>query len=434
MTASPEAPAVSARKRRRPLMATIVVAALLGAVVWFLPALLSAAWMRPTVLSWMNRDPAHRVDFAALDLSWTSGMKLTDFAVYDAPDAGAAPFVSAKTVAISVQWTPLFRKRIVVDEFTVKDAVIDLSRPAPADAAARGEPSAPRELPAGAFGLDSARVPIVLRDVVVKLAKCDVKIASARLLVRVDEGVLLFDPIDADVNGGRIAGTARVGLDGASPAHALDLHAKGIVLDEFLAPLAARVFPLLAGAPKDGKTSGKADLDLALTASGRRVASLKTSLRGDGAAALSDVALESKSWLADVLKATGGGADRMRLDPVRMTFHVADGRVALDETDVKSPDLLMKIGGAVTLDGEMDCRLRLKPTAGVAAFERYARFLDPDGFVPIRLTGGVTSPKAALPGVGDVLENVLKDGELQDRAKRALDKALGGKGDEPPKK
>ena len=127
--------------------------------------------------------------------------------------------------------------------------------------------------------------------------------------------------------------------------------------------------------------------------------------------------------------------------PVHFIFHT--GHVGstlvsrlLDETEAKSADLLMKIGGTVTLDGEMDCKLRLRPAARVSAFEKYARFLDPEGFVPIRMTGSVTAPKAGLPGVGDILSNALPDGDLQDKAKRALEGLLGGKGDErtPPEK
>src|SRR5207244_2439275 len=118
------------------------------------------------------------------------------------------------------------------------------------------------------------------------------KIEKATLLVRIENGELVIDPIDADVNGGRVTGSARVGLDGANPAHKLDLHATGLVLDEYLAPLGAHVMPLLAGAPGDGKTKGKAALDIAFTATGRRTDELKRSLHGDGAAGFEGVAIE----------------------------------------------------------------------------------------------------------------------------------------------
>jgi hypothetical protein len=397
-----------------------------GVFVWALPHLLSSSWMKPTVLAWMNRDPEHRIDFADLDLSWSSGMKLEDFAVYDA--SGAA-FVTAESVAVDVQWRPLFDKRIVANEFTIKDAVVDLSKPAPQGAA----PPKPAEIPEGTFGLSSARVPVELRDVVVKFEKGDLAIDSADMLVRIENGVLLFDPIDAKVNGGTVTGTARVGLEGASPEHALDLHAKGVVLDEYLAPIGARVFPLLAGDPKEGKTKGKADLDLKFTAGGRRVPELKQSLRGDGVTALSDVSLEAKTWMTEFLKYAGGGADRLKLDPVRMPFHVADGRCLLDETEMRSADLLMKMGGTVTLDGEMDVRLRVKPTAQLAAVERYAKVLDPEGFVPIRITGGVTSPSVGLPGVGDILQNALSGEGVAEKLQDVLGGLLGGKQDDKAK-
>jgi hypothetical protein len=408
------------RGGRRLLGWTLGVLALLAGFVWFLPSMLSSAWMRPTVLSWVNRDPAQRVEFADLDLSWASGLKLQDVRVLDASNA---PFITMKTVAIDVQWRPLLERRIVADEFTMKDVYVDLSKPAPADA----KEKKPAELPEGTFGLSSVRVPVSLRDAKIHFAQGDVVIDSADLFVRVEEGSLFCDPIEAKVNGGKVTGTARVGLDGASPEHSLDLHAKGLVLDEYLAPLGARVFPLLAGDPKDGKTKGKADLDLTVKAGGRRAEELKRTLSGDGVAALEDVALESKTWLTEFLRVVGGGSDRMKLEPVRMPFHIGDGRVVLEESEARSSDVLMRLGGNVTLDGEMDCKLRVKPTANVSLVERYGRLLDPDGFVPIRLTGPVTSPTVALPGVGDILDTVLESGDLQKEAESALGRLFGEK-------
>ena len=414
-------PAAPSRRGRRALGWTLAVLVALGVFVWFIPSMLSAAWMKSTVLTWLNQSPDHRIDFAGLDLTWTDGLKLSDVRVDDLRSPGEASFFTAGAVAVDVQWRPLLDKSIVVDEFTVRDAVLDLRKSSP-DAAPPSQK--PVSLPEGTFGLSSARVPVHLKDVVVKMAKGDIRIDDATMLVRIEGGELLVDPIEADVNDGKVTGTARIGLEGATPSHKLELHAKGVQLDEYMAPVAAHVMPMLAGEASDGKTTGNADFDLTVTASGRRVEELKRSLRGEGGAGLTDMVVEARTWITQLLTAAGQPSDRIEFDPMRLPFQIADNRVVMSETDIVSKQLLMRLGGHVTLDGELDYRLRVKPSGQLAAVQKYAKWLDPDGYIPFHLTGSVASPGVSLPGGEELIANALKQSGLEERAKTAIDDLL----------
>jgi hypothetical protein len=278
-------------------------------------------------------------------------------------------------------------------------------------------------MPEGMFGLDGGRIPVEMEDVVVKFARGDLRIAQAELLARLEGGVLVSDPIEADVNGGRVSGSARIVLEGPVPSHSLNLDAKGVEIDSYLAPLTARVLPLLAGDEKDGTAKGTADLSLRVEAAGRSVDELKRSLRGDGVAALNDVAIEARTWLTQLLQASGRGGDRMALDPVRVPFRIGDERVTFEPIDLRASDVLVRLSGHTTLQGELDCLLRVKSTSEVRGVEKYAKWLDPEGFLPLRLRGTVTKPSIVLPGVGDLLEGALSRGGdgLTDDAREILD-------------
>lgn len=408
------------RRARKVAIAAAAVAAALALVVAIAPAFLGAPWMRETILRWLNRSPDRQVGFADLSVSWKDGIRLDGVTVTDLRTGTQRPFLSADEVAIDVAWRPLLQKRIVASAFSVRGVVFDATQPS----AERREGETPPRLPEGAFGLASARVPVTIEDALVKLAKGEVRVREARLLVTVEDDVLVVDPIDAEVNGGRVTGSARIELGGERPAHRMDLHATDVVLDDALAPLAARVLPLLAGKRGEARTQGKAGLDVAIEARGRTLEELTASLRGEGAGAFEDVVLSARTWLTQALALAGRDAERLALEPARIPFRVGERLVTIEESEVRSNVVHARVGGVVGLDGSLDAVVRVRPAGRSERFERLARWLDPEGFVPLRLTGAVNAPSIRLPGAPDLLENALRQSGVGDRLRSAIDQAL----------
>jgi hypothetical protein len=236
-----------------------------------------------------------------------------------------------------------------------------------------------------------------------------VSVESAKAKALLEGGSLLLDPIEGAVNGGTVNGTARIGIAGERPSHGLELTATGVRLDAELAPLVARASPLFA-IGESGSTGGKVSIDLRLTGVGASTQAVKKSLAGGGTLTLDGAFVESSQLVGAILSLVGGSG-RMDFQKATVPFEVRDGHVRTGELAMDATGLLMRLGGEVGLDGKLDYGLRLKPTKGspAAAFEKYAKILDKDGFLPLRIEGRLGKPKLRAPDVKDALKGQLSD-------------------------
>lgn len=257
--------------------------------------------------------------------------------------------------------------------------------------------------------------------------------SEARMVGRIDEGVARVEPLEARVNGGQLTANVRIGLVGERPPHAFDLEAREVGIDGSLAPLLARASPLFAigeNGTAGGKLSAKGDF----TADGVKPKRIKKSLTGKGTMTVTSAFVESTGWSGKLLEFLGAGK-RLEIATVTVPFDVSEGRVRTGELPLSSNLLMMRLGGEVGLDGELDYALRVKPAGTLGSFDRFKSALDADGYLPLRLEGTLSDPDLRLPGVKDLVGDGLKD-----RAKDLLDrlKGDGDKKDEeqdpPPKK
>jgi hypothetical protein len=243
-----------------------------------------------------------------------------------------------------------------------------------------------------------------------------VSVATAKLPGKIAGGFVTVDPIEAVLNGGPVTGRATIGLVGDAPEHHLVLAGKDVALDEDLAPLVAHANPLFA-IGEQGKTGGKASLDLDVTAKGFGAAKIKRTLTGQGNLGLSDAFVQSTNWIGELLEMAGQGS-RFSIPKISMPFTVKDSKVVTSELPMEGGGMSLRIGGNAGLDGALDYLLRVKSTGGGGSLSKLAAKLDKDGYLPLRLTGTIAKPKLKLPDVKDA----LLDG---------LGGLLGGKKDEP---
>ena len=247
-----------------------------------------------------------------------------------------------------------------------------------------------------------------------------VNLTTAKLPGKIADGVVTIDPIKAVLNGGPVEGSARIGLVGEKPDHHLKLTGKDVELDSDLAPLVAHASPLFA-LGEDGKTGGKASIDLDLTARGFGAAQIKKTLTGKGTVGLADAFVQSTGWIKELLDLAGTGG-RLDLAKVTVPFEVKDSKVQTGELPMEGLGLLLRMGGYAGLDGKLDYALRVKPKSGGGKLAELASLFDADGYLPLRLGGTISKPRLKLPDLKDVLKSGL--GGLLDRGK---------KDDDPPK-
>ncbi len=240
-----------------------------------------------------------------------------------------------------------------------------------------------------------------------------------------DGGVLTLHPLKGAVNGGTLDGRIALGLVGEKPRHRIELTGKDITIDGNLAPLVAKVSPLFGG--ENGKMGGKVGVTMDLAASGLDGKSIESTLDGQGVMDLDGAYVESTDLVGAILELLGSGG-RMEFAKTKVPFTVKDGKVRTGDLAMDAAGLAMRIGGDVDLASQkIDYGFRIKPTKAGGAMDKYLTFLDPEGFLPLRIKGTLTKPKLRAPDLKDALKNQLEG---------ALDGLLGGKKDEkkdPPK-
>ncbi len=249
-----------------------------------------------------------------------------------------------------------------------------------------------------------------------------VDLARASLTGALAEGTLVVAPIEADVNGGTARGEARIGLVGEKPEHTLTLHAEKVQVRADLAPMLSRAAPILA-VGETGRAGGVTGMDVNLKAKGLDADTLKRSVTGEGTLALDDVFAESDNWIGTLLELTGAGK-RLAFANAKVPFTVKRGHVTTGEVALAGSGLDLLLGGTVGLDGALDYGFKVKPKAAGGTFEKYAKLLDKDGYLPLRLEGAISDPDIKFPKLGDA---------LKEKAGGLLDDFLNGRKKKPKK-
>lgn len=243
-----------------------------------------------------------------------------------------------------------------------------------------------------------------------------VQLTRARLDGLLADGIFTVVTQGATVNAGNVDADVRVGVVGERPEHQIEAHGRGVEIDGELAPLLSRASPLFAVGDA-GEASGKFDLDVALTARGLESDVVKRTLDGQGTLTIQDGLVESRNWIGKLLRLTGKDDGRLTFGGTTIPFTVRKGVVETGTLPVDTSALALRLGGRVGLDGSLDYQLGVKPKSGGGDFDKYAKLLDPDGFLPLRLEGDLGDPDLKLPSIGDAIKGGLGE---------AIKEGLGG--------
>ncbi len=252
----------------------------------------------------------------------------------------------------------------------------------------------------------------------------------------VGNGAVEITRLEGLVNDGTVTGTAHLGLLGKHPEHRIDLDAKDVTVDGALAPLLARASPLLATG-EEGTVSGKTGIVAHLTANGLKGKRIKKTVNGNGVLRLRDVTVRSSGWVGKLLDFTGAG-NLLQIANAEVPFTVENGKVTTDDIPIDVVGLPMKLGGTATTQGDLDYRLKVKPSGGSSGLTKYGALFDKDGYLPLRLEGDISDPSLKLPSIKDILGGGGGDGDsATDKVKDIWDKLRGkdeekdGAGEEP---
>lgn len=175
--------------------------------------------------------------------------------------------------------------------------------------------------------------------------------------VRLQDGVLVLDPLDLGVAGGRLAGTLRIDANAQPVAVQTRLDARSLELSR-LVPRSESVRNSF------GKIQGQLDL----TARGRSVAQLLASADGHlallmGKGQISNLLLEFAGLDgAEIMKFLVRGDDRVQLRCAATSFDVEDGLMTARAFILDTDDTIFHGGGSIDLARErMDIVIRPSP-------------------------------------------------------------------------
>lgn len=175
--------------------------------------------------------------------------------------------------------------------------------------------------------------------------------------VRLQDGVLLLDPLDLGVAGGRLAGTLRIDANAQPVAVKTRLDARSMEL--------SRLFPRSESARNSfGKIQGQLDL----AAQGRSVAQLLANADGHlallmGKGQISNLLLEFAGLDGgEIMKFLVKGDNRVKLRCAATAFDVEDGLMTSRALILDTDDTIFNGGGTIDLAREhMDIVIRPSP-------------------------------------------------------------------------
>ena len=116
------------RRRRWPWIVGFAVLALAGLIAAG-PSLISSTWLNGKIRDYLNEnlEDGTRVDFAALDVSWSEGIRLTGLELRRSAN-DEHPLLNAPLVEFDADVWPLFLRRLDVRKFVFHDPVVRIER------------------------------------------------------------------------------------------------------------------------------------------------------------------------------------------------------------------------------------------------------------------------------------------------------------------
>jgi len=244
---------------------------------------------------------------------------------------------------------------------------------------------------------------------------------KADVVATIRDGAAVVERGSAIVNGGATTVTGRADWAGETPHLQGKVTGKGVGVQGDLQPLIARVIPIFAGVGAIVQAS--VDVDLELDARGADREALARTLAGSCRLATSDGRLTGSSLVGDLL--TPLGVDPiLDFQKIESTFRIADGAVIHDALVVPARQVDLKLAGTTKLDGTLDYRFAVRPKqVRNPSWNRFAKLIDKNGFLPLGLGGTIRSPAVVFPDPGELLDGAL-EGAVDDLLKRGLEKIL----------
>ena len=244
-----------------------------------------------------------------------------------------------------------------------------------------------------------------------KLSQVDVGLAA-------DGGVLHISPATAELYGGSSTGSVTLDAHGAVPV---------LQLDESLAGV--NVQPLLEDFAKLNRVSGRGNVTLNVTATGKTTTALLRSLNGHAAVNLTNGAIAGLDLWSAVNSAvalvqkhslpTGGMGNSTRFDAFKASADLTNGVASTKDLDIASGDLHVTGQGTTNLvTGAVNYRVNATILKGATAGAALAS-------VPLLISGTMTSP-TVRPDTQALVKSVARQqlekhkGQIENKLRNVL--------------
>jgi hypothetical protein len=233
-----------------------------------------------------------------------------------------------------------------------------------------------------------------------------VELKDAAIDLFLAKGVLDARSISATVNGGKVTGSAGLGLAGGERKHFLDVAGEGIRIDSAMNFILKRAVPLFV-VGDGGGVAGTLKFGVRLDAGGTDWLAAKKSMVGKGSLTVTDGSVTQSGMLGDVLEFLDGGKG-VTFSSVTTEFSVHDRRVWNDRLLVDGSEHAMVFSGSTSFNGDLDYRIGAKGLRiPKKTLEKIRPLLDADGNLPLTLSGNISKPKVKGPDLKKSLKGLL---------------------------
>jgi hypothetical protein len=191
----------------------------------------------------------------------------------------------------------------------------------------------------------------------------------------------------------------------------LNLEMRDVGIDGDMMPFVASVYPLAATGA--GQANGKIAGTFKLTGRGLTWDAIKPQLAGTGQISINSLQLPTSSVVAQLVSLAGGGSTALSFDNADAEFTIKGGWLNFSRLSASGRSDF-NLTGKVSLDGKLALEYDLMPLVrkfgGGKTYREAAKYVDK---LPVRIVGTVDQPKLKAPSIEDI-------------AKGAINKGLGG--------